>query len=208
MSTHIYAFGSICRGEFDEMSDIDLLAITTEDDKRFSTEKFSVYTHERISELWREGNPFAWHLHLESSLIHSSDKVDFLKSLLNPEKYENGYNDCQKFKALFEDNFKALLDNTNSSTFKISCIFLGVRNFATCYSLAKGKPIFSRKSPTLIKNHLNISTNVFDILIRARILSTRGTGKPLTKSEIDLVKVECQKIHQWMEKLIKELIYE
>lgn len=208
MSTHIYAFGSICRGEFDQLSDIDLLAVTKEDDKRFNTENFSVYTHERIINLWKEGNPFAWHLHLESSLIYSSDKKDFLKSLSKPENYKNGYNDCLKFKNLFEENYRSLSENRNSSVFKISCIFLGVRNFATCYSLSKGIPVFSRNSPLLIKNHLTISSIIFEILIRARILSTRGIGQLLTESEINLVESECPKIHQWMEKLIKELTYE
>jgi len=76
---HIYAFGSVCRGEVSRDSDIDLLCIDegTQAD-RFDPELYSVYSYERIRELWSEGNPFAWHLWLESRLLFSSDAEDHL----------------------------------------------------------------------------------------------------------------------------------
>lgn len=73
---HIYVFGSLCRGELDNKSDIDILIIS---DEKFGSEynKYSVYSYEKIRELWLDGNPFAWHLYLESKLVFSSEENDF-----------------------------------------------------------------------------------------------------------------------------------
>ena len=56
---HIYAFGSVCRGDVLPSSDIDLLAITEGHDSRFDPNNYSIYSYNRIKELWQEGNPFA-----------------------------------------------------------------------------------------------------------------------------------------------------
>ena len=100
---YIYAFGSICRGEIDKLSDLDLLLIKDEsnDIEQFDLEKFSIYSEERILGLWKEGNPFAWHLHLESKLIFSTNGNDYLKDLGNPTKYLNVQSDLDKFYKLY-----------------------------------------------------------------------------------------------------------
>src|SRR3990167_6372843 len=176
MRTHLYAFGSICRGEIDPASDVDLLACTSTPTSEIDPKKFSKYTYERIEQLWREGNPFAWHLHLESRLIFSSDGTDFLVGLGVPSAYECMTADCLKFRKLFLESSNALLQSRNSVVFHLSCMFLATRNFATCYSFTTGRPIFSRKSPLPLAQRLPISDEVFDVFARARILSTRGYG--------------------------------
>ena len=75
---HIYAFGSVCRGEIAKGSDVDLLAITSGGANDLTRAMFSIYAHSKILLIWKESNPFAWHLHLESKLIHSSDGIDFI----------------------------------------------------------------------------------------------------------------------------------
>ena len=97
---HIYAFGSVCRGEIDIYSDIDLLAITDKS-SQFNELSYSVYTHQKIIELWKLGNPFAWHLFWESKILFSSDGNDFLKSLSKPAQYKNCLTDCLKFYGIF-----------------------------------------------------------------------------------------------------------
>lgn len=76
---HIYAFGSISRGDIQADSDVDLLAIVDGFDSRFSSDTYSIYSYSRLRDLWLEGNPFAWHLSLESKLVFSSNNV--IKSL-------------------------------------------------------------------------------------------------------------------------------
>jgi len=41
---HIYAFGSLCRGEIGLDSDIDLLAIVDQFDERLDQKLFSIYS--------------------------------------------------------------------------------------------------------------------------------------------------------------------
>lgn len=106
---HIYAFGSLCRGEITTESDIDLLAITNGFDERLSRNIFSIYSYSRIEEIWKEGNPFAWHLHIESKLIYSSTGDDFIKSLKTPNKYTKGLQDCQKFHLLYKDSLTSIV---------------------------------------------------------------------------------------------------
>lgn len=201
MNMHIYAFGSICRGEIDLGSDIDLLACVDGSAKQIDHEKYSVYQYERIQALWTEGNPFAWHLHLESRLLFSPDGTDFLSDLGKPTRYIGGDEDCAKFRKLFDRSYQELSQSSNSATFHLSCIFLAIRNFATCHSLSLGHPIFSRNSPLMVYPSLDIDPKSFSILSRARLLSTRGYGTNLSNEEIFTATKAVAIVPRWMEAL-------
>lgn len=206
---YIYAFGSICRGEIDKLSDLDLLLIKDEsnDMEQFDFEKFSIYSEERIKDLWKEGNPFAWHLHLESKLIFSNNGSDFLKELGNPNKYLNAKNDLEKFHNLYNSSFESLTNSKKSIIFDLSTIFLSIRNFATCYSIGYLKNYnFSRNSAlTITENKLVISQECFRILERARVLSTRGLGLDISENEVIKVENELPKINIWFNTLKNKL---
>jgi Nucleotidyltransferase domain len=149
---HIYAFGSICRGEVSLDSDIDLLAVVKGHDGRLDQAAFSIYSYKRIREIWLEGNPFAWHLSLEARLIYSSDSHDFLKQLGPPGAYRHCYNDCSRFFRLFDDAQKSIEVNNKCLVFDLSTTFLSIRNFASCYSLGVGDvPDFSRPCGSTLK---------------------------------------------------------
>jgi hypothetical protein len=195
---HIYAFGSICRGEIDLGSDVDLLACVSGPSPKIDLGKYSVYQYQRLHELWQDGNPFAWHLHLESKMIFSSDGKDFLTTLGEPARYAEGGNDLAKFKRLFERAHQELSKSSRSATFHLSCMFLALRNFATCYSLSLGRPNFSRSSPLFIDPSLDLCPKVFAILTRARLLSTRGYGEKISDAEIKETLRAISIVPQWM----------
>lgn len=203
MSLHIYAFGSICRGEYESNSDVDLLVCTSEENKEYDKNKFSIYAYPRLIDLWHEGNPFAWHLALEAKMIYSSDGKDFIYELGEPSNYSNGKNDCLKFKALFDDACKQLIESSINTTFQMSCIFLAIRNFATCFSLHEKKPVFSRSSPFQVTPALQLTQNIYEILLRARVLSTRGIGDNLCSHEVETVKNSLNVIELWMDKILR-----
>ncbi len=203
MMAHIYAFGSVCRGEVTPESDVDLLAVTHGNDQRFNQDLYSVYSYSRLAEIWSEGSPFAWHLSLESRLLYSPDNSDYLRELETPAAYTYAARDCQKFFQLFACSANALRAMTNSPVFELSTVFLAVRNFATCYSLGTGKPDFSRHSALgLGVNSLKISSDVFRILERARLLCTRGIGEMLSQEEAASVKLALGEIKDWMQNLL------
>lgn len=198
MSTHIYAFGSVCRGEVDSSSDIDLLACLSGSREMYDADKFSIYSHDKIQKLWLEGNPFSWHLYLESKNIYSSDGSDFIRDLGKPSKYLKSLDDCTKFYKLFLESHESLVQSRVSAVFHLSCLFLAARNFATCYSLSVGSPTFSRLSPLQLEKKLMVSQEDLDLFARARILSTRGYGRNLSNLEIERALRVTPVIADWM----------
>lgn len=202
---YLYVFGSYCRGEIDEYSDIDLLIIKNQDEilPQYDIDKYSIYNLDRIQELWVEGNPFAWHLSLESRFIFSNDSLDVLKNLGEPNIYNNHINDMNKFSKLFNDSKLSLVSTNNSIDFDLSMIFLSIRNYASCYSLGHlKKPIFSRNSAIeLGSDSIRISKDCYSILLKSRILSTRGIGQNISNKELKVVLNELDSISIWFNNL-------
>lgn len=204
---YIYAFGSICRGEVDFYSDVDLLAISNNKQElsNLDPKKFSLYSEKRIGEYWKMGNPFAWHLYVESKIIYTANQVDFIKELGVPSKYLNGFNDLIKFKTIFLESIEQIENTRDSFLFDISTIFLAVRNFATCYSLAKGEINFHRNSALMLgEKSIPISLENYKILESARLLATRGGGKFPNETDSSRLITCFTEIGQWMELLMGE----
>jgi hypothetical protein len=201
---HIYGFGSLCRGEVDLQSDADLLAIVESFDARFDPAAFSIYSYTRLQELWAEGNPFAWHLALESRLLFASDELDFIGALRLPARYTRAGDDCAKFRALFRDAVSGFEKYPSSRIFELSTIFLAVRNIATCFSLGQDMaPVFGRHSARALGLHsLKVDPLVYDLLVRARVLSTRGAGEALSDDDIASAASSFPLIADWMDNLL------
>lgn len=203
---HLYAFGSLCRGEIDELSDVDILAIVDGYDARFDRHTYSIYSYAKMKQLWSVGNPFAWHLHLESKLVYSSDGIDFLGSLGSPKPYRQGRQDCEKFFTVFKEAFEELQESKSIAAFLLSSMFLGYRNFATCYSLqVDNTPTFSRRSAFLISESIPIPKDSHNIFERCRILCTRAIGDMPSGEDIDTALKVAPAIMHWMERLKEEL---
>lgn len=197
---HIYAFGSISRGDIQADSDVDLLAIVDGFDSRFSSDTYSIYSYSRLRDLWQEGNPFAWHLSIESRLVFSSNNDDYLKSLGLPSQYCNCARDCHKFYSLFRESVDSIAIHQDSRVFDLSTVFLGIRNIATCYSLGKtAQPVFSRNSALCLgESSLDITNEAYDIFLRSRILCTRGYGANITDREFQVAVSQFETINDWM----------
>lgn len=201
---HLYAFGSICRGEISDGSDVDLLAVTSGGANELSRSTFSIYSHEKIRQIWREGNPFAWHLHLESRLIYSSDNQDFVHSLGCPAIYAHARDDCERFQAIFTKAAASAQKDHDSVVFDLSAAFLGLRNFASCLLLGRGSPNFSRGvALTLMADPAPVSIETYRILERARLLCTRGHGQVISGGEIQKAIEGLPKLEDWMSGLIE-----
>jgi hypothetical protein len=204
---HIYAFGSVCRGEITTDSDVDLLALVDGYDPRFSQHKYSIYSYNKIKKLWQDGSPFAWHLFLESRLLYSSDGEDFLQSLGQPAPYQQYVADCVKFLGVFEAAQSSLTQSRESKVFDLSSVFLSIRNISTCYSLGVlGLPNFSRHAALSLADKaisLPFTPGAYSILERARILCTRSLGVDISDVETDSVIAEFEKIGAWMKAIVE-----
>jgi hypothetical protein len=199
---HIYAFGSICRGELAPGSDVDLLAIATGKANNLSRSMFSIYSHAKIKRIWRDGNPFAWHLHLEAKLLFASDDRNCLGALGPPGTYGNSRHDCERFLAIFSQAQESAVRDRTSIVFDLSTAFLGLRNFSSCFLLGRGRPDFSRGvALSLMGDELPVSMEAYLILERARLLCTRAYGAALTHREIELARTALPALKAWMARL-------
>jgi DNA-directed RNA polymerase subunit N (RpoN/RPB10) len=204
---HIYAFGSICRGEISAGSDVDLLAAVSGGQNDLDRCMFSIYSHLRLKEIWSEGNPFAWHLHHEARLIHASDGRNFLDDLGIPRRYCRRYQDCERFLQLLQQARSSVDRDHGSVIFDLSAAFLGLRNFASCYVLGNvGEHDFSRNVAVRLMGHNPpISVAAYKILERARLLCTRGYGELLASAEVDCGLGSLPALEAWMSLLLQEI---
>jgi len=197
---HIYVYGSVCRGEVQPGSDVDMLAVVEGSDARFDPAVFSQYAYSQLKELWAEGNPFAWHLAQESRLVFADDGSDFVQELGQPARYRNWAADSKKFYQLFLEAADILAVRRDTAVFELATIFLAVRNLAICYSLDIGdSPVFSRRAfEGLGADSLCLDAKSRRILEDARILSTRGFGVPPSEGDVSAVVGRLSDVHRWM----------
>jgi hypothetical protein len=202
---HLYAFGSICRGEVEAASDVDLLALVDGKDDRFDPMVYSIYSYKRMQQMWEEGNAFAWHLWRESRLIHADGGNDWLREQGAPAAYPGAREHCQRFATMFSGAVAALNGPTPSVVFELSTVFLAMRNFATCYSLGFLETAdFSRRSPIRLGSlSVGISEGEFRVFERARLLCTRGFGDTLVNEEVQLARGGLAAIELWMVTLME-----
>ena len=204
---HIYAFGSVCRGELERGSDVDLLAAIDISDGRFDPVVYSVYTYSRLRSLWAEGNPFAWHLFIESRLLFADDGTDFLRQLGEPARYARRIADCEKFYQLFQTAAGVLALRQDTVVFELSTVFLAIRNLAICFSLQSGSsPVFSRSASASIgADSLLLDSRSYKVLENARLLSARGYGTKPSEEDIRHVMSHLTEIELWMHSLVAKV---
>jgi len=202
----IYAFGSIVRGEIDIYSDIDILVLKGSDEvlKDLDKEQYSIYTFQRLERLWKEGNPFAWHLYVESKCLYSTNEKSFISLLGEPNPYTSLKSDLKKFHDLFLESKDSILRNEFSIDFDLSMIFLSIRNFASCFALGYLKMYeFSRDSALKINEYsLQIDSEVYERLKQSRLLSTRGVGEAVTDFSLIKISSELDNIETWFNRIL------
>jgi len=109
----VYLFGSPARGDADERSDIDVLAVVRSGSGTSTTENvlalvpahlrgrpptIAWYGAGRIAEMFRQGHLFAWHLFYEGIPLYERDS--FLQTLGSPTPYQDGWADIEAFRSI------------------------------------------------------------------------------------------------------------
>jgi hypothetical protein len=205
MIMHIYAFGSVCRGEIDRNSDVDLLALVDQHEPSLDPSRYSIYSYKKMTALWVGGSPFAWHLYLEARILFSQNGKDFLKNLEVPAPYTRTLEDCEKFFGVYLSALNSLRNSPGSEVFDMSSMFLAIRNIATCFSLGvMSMPRFSRHAALQLEGFpFPLALETYSVLERSRILCTRSVGLHLNQAEIEQVKCNADVVVSWMENLLK-----
>lgn len=175
MSYELYIFGSAVRGEVAKNSDIDVLVITDQvESKSMFPNSWSVYSKKSIERCFSEGKLFAWHLYLDAKCIHFLESKTFLKQLGEPSKYRDLLDDFCSLSDLLDSSLNEI-KSTQSEVFEIGLIYTALRDIAMVASTAlNDRPCFSRYSPYKLPVKLPIPKDFYELMIEARLTSTRG----------------------------------
>ncbi len=172
-----YVFGSVCRGEPDTGSDIDILVITDEQQaKRELPASWSIYSPRRLQNLFARGTLFAWHLHQEAVPIWPRRNPTFLKRLGKPSPYLRGAAEIEDLIAVLGSAISRLNAGAPSAVYEFGLIALACRDSAMAAApILTGKFDFSRHAPLhLPTSKFPLSRRSFDYLLNCRRATTRG----------------------------------
>ncbi len=187
-------FGSMARADADANSDLDVLAVLNsslggfdlgslrrEVEKLFnSSVSFSLYSRKRLTELFREGHLFAWHLYLESLPITVEGFGDWIEGLGKPADYSAARKDIESLREILKSVGSSVEACPRNSTYEAGVMYVCLRNIALCASWYSPSGLdFSRQSPYVLQEttglHFPISNNDYALLTACRMSGQRGT---------------------------------
>lgn len=176
MSHEIYIFGSVCRGDSKPTSDVDVLVVPFEVDSSQFPSEWSVYSPELLSEYFKNGRLFAWHLHLEARCVFSPHEEPFLKSLGRPAPYSTIADDIDDLAELLKEALNELDAGTNNVIYELGIVYTAIRDLAMSASWSLlDNPCFAADAPFRLPITSPLPRSVYDQTMMARHASTRGT---------------------------------
>jgi predicted nucleotidyltransferase len=212
----IYIFGSVGRGEHDERSDLDILAVVrnrsgkvkeglvlTYIPKHLTLLKPSIswYGRERIAEMYHNGELFAWHLYRETVAIF--EQYPFLATLGEPKPYRDGAVDVRSFQKILQGIPDQVALNLHNAIYETGLIYVCLRNItmAASWSLCN-KPDFSRYSPFRLNrvSTCPISLEQYEIAMTCRMSGQRGLPPPPQVNAEFTLKV-YERLFPWIEEI-------
>lgn len=192
--TAAYIFGSVARGQADNLSDLDILAVVKTgggkvDDgvvmdlipaeMRDLKLSISWYGEDRLRQMFENGELFAWHLSTETKAIY--DPKGFLSDLGSPSEYYDGASDVESFIKVFNGIEFQVHSSPHNAAYETGLVYVCVRNIAMAASSALcAVPDFSRYSAFALEGvrPCPITRAEFEITMAARMASQRGYEPP------------------------------
>jgi predicted nucleotidyltransferase len=212
-----YLFGSMARGDHDDSSDVDVLAVYREDSNSNQREKFrrliktelgtsvaiAEYSEHRLDEMFQQGHLFTWHLFQEATPLKTAYlRPEAMLVFRRPARYQTSLIDARRFINLLISIRDEIASSPGSLVHEAGLIYLALRNIAMSMS-AKHLPNvdFTRHSPFSLSTELGIDAPCAYLdylrLISARHASQRGTYAP-TMDCNELIKLLDQSL-TWAE---------
>ncbi|HEY4249229.1 MAG TPA: nucleotidyltransferase domain-containing protein [Lacunisphaera sp.] len=202
-----YIFGSVCRGEPDKGSDVDVLVIAdgAQDLKNLPT-AWSRYSRRRISVLYRRGTLFAWHLYLESVQLWPRDTVGFLRKIGPPRPYDSAVREISDLRRILRGAVEELSSGTDASVYEFGLLAMACRDIAmAAFPSLVGRFDFSRHAPLHLPTGFPLSKPQLDYLLQCRRASTRGG---VLRRHVNLerqILTRLPELNTWCDKLLTRL---
>lgn len=195
----VYVFGSLVRGEIDVDSDVDILAVVSEQsEKKNLPANFLKYTMSELIKSFEKGELFAHHLAHESQLIYSDDGRDIIELLGSPTPYSLALEHIIQFKEIGLSAIERIRKNTSATVFNYGLIYMALRDVAMILSYIQGdRPSFSKNSPYHVSPQLTLPKAKYSLLRRCRAASTRGV-EIFALTDRLLIDDELSEIERWL----------
>lgn len=215
-----YVFGSVGRGQQDELSDLDLLAIVKNGGGKVHEEvvashiprdlqclKLSIswYGANRLREMFRNGELFAWHLYRETLPLY--DPTHFLTNLGQPTPYDGCVKDVMSFKKVLSGIPLQLAINEGNAVYEAGLVYVCLRNISMAASwLLCEVPDFSRYSCFNLKiaAPCPVSLWEFEKTMHCRMSGQRG-GDPPPNVDSGFVLALFERLTPWLDELLLAL---
>lgn len=212
----LYIFGSTARGDADDRSDLDILAVVEDQQGTVSIQEverklprhlknrelsISWYGENRIIEMFDNGELFAWHLYRETVPIFENRAI--ISELGRPSFYEGGLQDVSSFRKILNGIPFQVDTAPENAVYEMGLIYVCLRNIAMAASWTlRGVPDFSRYSPFELPHvrPVPLSRGEFDMAMRCRLAGQRGLSPPLVAAS------QVREIHDRIDRWIAELI--
>ena len=187
-------FGSVARGDDDELSDLDLLALvktgagpvsleevcaTLPADLAGETATVSWYGIERLVEMYRSGELFAWHIHLDGKVLHNP--VGAVATLGVPAPYRRALDDVDSFLSIAADLPSQLERAGCNAIYEFGVLYVCLRNVAMSASAHLSvQPDFTRQSPYRLGDGppCPVPESEYRMSMLCRLASQRGLRLP------------------------------
>jgi hypothetical protein len=186
-------FGSASRGDADELSDFDVLAVV-EDGSGRQHEKWiaalvreqygmnasiSFYGESRLRKMFLSGHLFAWHLFTESKPV-----LDFPSAqevFGRPSEYNDGQSDVADLITLLESVPQSTRKSPNNAIYEYGIVYVCLRNIAISASYHLGPKLdFSRYAPYLLGDaSLPLARGCYERAFQCRASGQRGCAPPV-----------------------------
>ena len=190
----VHVFGSVARGERDRLSDLDLLAVVADHEGKVAEAEvlrhvpadlcdiepsISWYGRRRLSEMFANGELFAWHLHRETIALFEAEPVIAL--LGEPAPYREAASDVASFEAILSGVAGQLRLSPENAIYELGLIYVCLRNICMAASAALGPaPDFSRYSPFNLQGFppAPIMRTEYELAMACRMAGQRGARPP------------------------------
>lgn len=218
--TAVYIFGSVGRGQQDERSDLDLLAVVRDGFGKVADDEvlihvpqnlrdlkagISWYGQKRLIEMYKNGELFAWHLHKET--IPVFERLPFLSSLGKPSFYEDAAEDVRSFHMVLRGIPEQLQNNEFNAIYETGLIYVCLRNIAMAASwIFCEEPDFSRYSPFCLGRvrECPIRRNEYETTMACRMAAQRGLPFP-AGVDAELAMRIYDRIDPWIDEIYLNL---
>jgi len=211
-----YLFGSAGRGQIDDLSDLDILAIVENNQGKVAEvavtqlipgqyahlkPSISWYGAARVIEMFRNGELFAWHLYQES--VPLFDPSGLLVKLGQPAVYKDSLQDMLSFRSILQGIPTQVQNSSVNAAYEAGLVYICMRNIAMAASwLLCEKPDFSRYSIFHLEGmrRCPISIEEFDITMHCRMASQRGYEPPVEATALFIFDI-YGRLDPWFDEL-------